>query len=294
MVDNKRNIAFIINPKSGTVRNKDLSGLINTTFAEQEVNITVQETQYAGHATALAKEYALKNYEAVVAVGGDGTVNETAQGLLYSNTALGIVPKGSGNGLARACKIPIADAKALAIIKKGYIRNIDVGKINEQLFLSNAGTGFDAHVAALCANVNKRGLLMYARTSIQAFNTYKSKQYTINIDGVEYTEKAIMVSIANGNEFGYGFKIAPNASIYDGKLDVVIIKPLNFINAGRVSFQAWWGNLLKYSKVIHKVGKYITITCNEDSTYQIDGDAKGIENKLDIQINNKALNVIVP
>jgi diacylglycerol kinase (ATP) len=289
-----RKIAFIINPKSGTDRNKSLQDSIASIFTAQKFEPHFYYTEYAGHATTIAAQCATQQFETVVAVGGDGTVNEVARGIINTGTALGIVPKGSGNGLARTCNIPLQADKALQLIAKGYVKNIDIGFANGELFLSNAGTGFDSYVAMQCKQKNARGLMMYIRTSVAAFTTYKSKSYSIEIDGVEKNHKAIMVSVANGNEFGYGFKIAPTASNFDGKLDVMIIKPLNFFTAGKVSFHAWWGNLNKYSKVTHVVGKKIIIRSKQMLDFQIDGDARLAEHVLEIDIQPKALNVIVP
>jgi diacylglycerol kinase (ATP) len=289
-----RKIAFIINPKSGTDRNKSLQKSIDEIFAKDKFEIHILHTEFAGHATGLAADCARKNFETVVAVGGDGTVNEVARGIINTGTSLGIVPKGSGNGLARTCNIPLHTPKALALIEKGYVKNIDAGMANGELFLSNAGTGFDSYVAMQCRQKNTRGLLMYIRTSVQAFTKYKSKSYIVTVDGKQYEEKAIMISVANGNEFGYGFKISPTASNFDGKLDVMIIKPLNIFTAGRVSFYAWWGNLHKYSKVKHIIGKQISIRSKGMQDYQIDGDARDTEQNLNIEIIVKALNVIVP
>jgi diacylglycerol kinase (ATP) len=289
-----RKIAFIINPKSGTDRNKIVEHHIHKYFEPTKFECHIYQTQHAGHATEIAAQCAKEHFETVVAIGGDGTVNEVARGIINTGTSLGIVPKGSGNGLARTCNIPLQAEKALQLIAKGYLKNIDVGFANGELFLSNAGTGFDSYVAMQCKQKNTRGLMMYIRTSVIAFTTYKSKTYNITIDGKEKNYKAIMVSIANGNEFGYGFKIAPTASNFDGKLDVMIIKPLNIFTAGKVSFHAWWGNLHKYSKVTHITGRKIIIRSKQMMDYQIDGDAKIVEQQLEIEILTKALNVIVP
>jgi diacylglycerol kinase (ATP) len=289
-----RKIAFIINPKSGTDRNKSLQQSIDSAFEKDKFAISIFYTEYAGHATELAAQCAAQQFETVVAVGGDGTVNEVAKGIIHTGTSLGIIPKGSGNGLARTCKIPLDTNKAIQIIAKGYLKNIDVGMANQQLFLSNAGSGFDSYVANLCKQKNARGLWMYVRTSFAAFASYKSKYYTVTIDGKSFHQKAIMVSIANGHEFGYGFKIAPTASNFDGKLDVMIIKPLNIFTASKVSFFAWRGNLHLYSKVLHIAGKNITISSKQMQDYQIDGDAKDCNNLLEIKILAKALNVVVP
>jgi diacylglycerol kinase (ATP) len=290
----KRKIGFIINPKSGTDRIKKFKPLIELYFPEEKFICTYHTTEFAGHATGLAKELASEAYETVVAVGGDGTANEVAQGLIYSGTALGLLPKGSGNGLARACHIPLQPEKALQIIAKGYVQSMDIGVINEKIFLSNAGTGLDAHVALKCKHSEQRGLLMYIRNTVSSFKSYKSKTYFMVIDGVKIKKKAIMVSVANGNEFGFGFKIAPTAKINDGLLDVMIIQPLNVFTAGRVSFHAWWGNLHKYSKVTHIRAKSISIQGDEMDAYQIDGDAYSVDGQLNISIEHKVLNIIVP
>ncbi|MFM2386157.1 MAG: hypothetical protein RL660_914 [Bacteroidota bacterium] len=290
----QRHIAFIINPKSGTDRNKALEQLARQHYADQDVVLHFLVTAHAGHAIQLAKACAEKCFEAVIAVGGDGTVNEVAQGLINTNTMLGIIPKGSGNGLARACGIPLNELAAMQVVSRGYSKTIDTGVINNELFLSNTGVGLDAQVAQACMHQEKRGILMYIRNSIRMFASYKPLKYRITIDGEVYTEKAIMVSIANGNEFGYGFKISPTASHVDGKLDVMIIKPLNFFTASYVSFKAWYGNLHKYSKVKHLLGRQISIEAEGMSCHQIDGDYRANNGQVAAQIQAKSLQVLVP
>jgi diacylglycerol kinase (ATP) len=289
-----RHIAFIINPKSGTDRTKALSKIIQDTFSDASFEVEILHTEYAGHAEQLARTCAQKHYESVVAVGGDGTVNEVARALIDTNTTLGIIPKGSGNGLARACGIPLEANAAVRVIAKGYSKTIDTAKINGAVFLSNAGVGFDAHVTQQCMQQNNRGILMYIKSSVRSFATYKAQRYKITVDNEVYREKAIMVSVANGNEFGYGFKIAPTASHVDGKLDVMIIKPLSLFSATRVSFHAWYGNLHKYSKVIHLLGTNIRIESDDMTCHQIDGDYQPNTGAVDICISAKSLQVLVP
>ncbi len=291
----KRKIAFIVNPKSGTDRVKAIQETILTVFDVSNFDIEIIHTKYAGHATIIAQELAAKNtYSTIVAVGGDGTVNEVAKGLLKTNCALGIVPKGSGNGLARACSIPLNLKEALNIIANGKNKTIDIGQVNENIFLSNTGVGLDAAVALACKKQNKRGFLMYLKTTSKIFLKYSPKTYEVIIDKEYFTEKATMISIANGNEFGYGFKIAPTANLQDGLLDVMIIKPLNIFSAAKVSLYAWLGNLHKYNKVKHIHAKHIIIKSNNANAYQFDGDA--IANNKDININilPQALKIIVP
>jgi YegS/Rv2252/BmrU family lipid kinase len=291
----RRKIGFIVNPYSGTDRKKSLEQLIGKYLPPTQYDYEIAFTEFKGHGIGLAKQFATDNYESVVAVGGDGTANEVAQGLIHTNTALGLIPKGSGNGLARNSHIPLQPSQALSIIAKGYIKSVDIGRINGQLFLSNAGVGLDAHIALLCKSSDQRGLMMYIKNTVAGFRTYKPRSYELIIDGKEIKRKAIMISVANGNEFGYGFKIAPTAKNNDGLLDVMVIHPLNLWNAGRVSFHAWWGNLHKYSKVTHYRAKQISIVSDQIDSYQIDGDGY-IHNSSDIQfgIEHKVLNLIVP
>jgi diacylglycerol kinase (ATP) len=290
----RRKIGFIVNPKSGTDRIKAIETNIEKIFDKEIFECTIHCTEFVGHATGLAEDLVKQGYEIAVAVGGDGTANEVAQGLLNSGTALALLPKGSGNGLARACRIPLQMEAALKVIEKGYVTTMDIGTINDQLFLSNTGTGLDSHVALACKNSNQRGLLMYIKNTVKAFQSYKPKTYEIEIDGVLHKRKAIMISIANGNEFGYSFKVAPTAKFNDGLLDIMIVRPLNIFTAGRVSFHAWWGNLHKYSKVDHIRAKSIKIISSQMDSYQIDGDGYMADGPLQIEIQHKVLNIIVP
>ena len=290
----KTSIAFIVNPLSGTDRVKALENLIFENLDKNIFEIEIVFTKYAGHATLLSKELAQKNTNIIVAVGGDGTVNEVASALVNSKSILAILPKGSGNGLARACKIPLNTSKALQIILKQDSIKIDVGFANEKYFFSNTGVGFDAFVSKQCKNEKNRGIKMYLQKSIQAFINYQPENYLIEIDEKTYNTKAFMISIANGNEFGYGFKIAPTASLSDGLLDIMIIEPLTLLTATTVSFNAWKGNIHQHSKVTHLQGKSIKINNNLMDCFQIDGDAVELNKNLEIKILPKALNIFVP
>jgi diacylglycerol kinase (ATP) len=287
-------IGFIINPHSGVERNKALQDAVLKLFPSSKYIITFHETAYEGHATLIAKELAKANYVIVVAVGGDGTVNEIAKSLVHTQTALAIIPKGSGNGLARACKIPLQSMLALQVIKKGYMRTIDVGIANNNIFVSNAGVGFDATITQVIKNETARGLKMYVRKTVFNFFSYKPQIYTVIIDGEEYTEKAFMISVANGNEFGNGFIIAPTATLNDAELDVMIIKPLNIFTAVQVAVRAWRGNLHTFHKVKYIAGKKISIQNKTLLQFQVDGELKTCDGKLEIVVIPAALHVIVP
>jgi diacylglycerol kinase (ATP) len=294
MPKTKTTIGFIINPHSGVERNKQLQGMIEKTFSLQEFIYTFHETQHEGHATEIAKTLALANYTIVVAVGGDGTVNEVAKGIVHTQTALGIIPKGSGNGLARACGIPLQTLAAIKVLHKGYMRTIDVGMANNNIFVSNAGVGFDATITQVIKNETARGLKMYVRKTVFNFFSYKPQVYKVNINGEQHAEKAFMISVANGNEFGNGFIIAPTATLNDAELDVMIIKPLTIFTAVQVAVRAWRGNLHTFHKVKYQAGTHIIIENENLKHFQVDGELKTCDKKLEVQVLAAALNVIVP
>src|SRR4051812_15392154 len=155
----------------------------------------------------------------IVAVGGDGTVNEIASAIVGSGTALGIVPYGSGNGLARFLGIPMNPNQAIQALVKGHVESIDSGTVNGQPFFNMAGMGFDAHISEVFSHGKKRGFVSYIKSSIEEISTYDEQQYHIEIDGKVYERKAFMLSIANSSQYGNNAHISPKASVQDGLLD---------------------------------------------------------------------------
>jgi YegS/Rv2252/BmrU family lipid kinase len=219
---------FIVNARIGGKRIAELTQAIQYTFGVNGYKIF--QTEYGGHAKDLAIQLVNEGIQNIVAVGGDGTVNEIIQVLAKKNITLGIIPTGSGNGLARHCKIPLKMNEAVALLKTGKRTLIDLGKINDVYFISNAGVGFDAVVCNAIKQTKSRGLKMYVRKVIQHYFRYKADTYTIHIDGREFKQKAFFMNVANGKEFGYGFEIAPNATLQDGMLDMIIVKSINPLN----------------------------------------------------------------
>ena len=224
-----RKILFIINRKAGTDREKRLEGIIRRYLTPRAFSIEIRHLEYLGHGADLAREAVSQQVDTVVAVGGDGSINEIAQGLVGTDTALAVIPLGSGNGLARALKIPLKVPQALELIANGKRKPIDIGYANEHLFLSNAGVGFDALVADQFRHTKKRGLWGYAKLVISSFNKYKAPSYNIDIDGQQQQQQAFLFTVANGNQFGYEFKLAPGASLFDGNLDVCVVPPVQFL-----------------------------------------------------------------
>jgi YegS/Rv2252/BmrU family lipid kinase len=290
----KKHLVFIINPRSGVDRIKAIQAAIESTLDKAQYSYEIQHTQRAKHGTELAREASQKGAYAVVAVGGDGSVNDIVAGLLNTNTILAIIPKGSGNGMARAMKIPLKVTEAIAVINKGNITNMDVAFANGQPFISNAGVAFDALISRKFAKSVRRGLAMYSWLITKHMWTYKEWEWDVTIDGQPLKSKAFMITIANGQQLGYNFKIAPHASWTDGELDVVIIRRFPKILGGALVLRALSGSIIKSPFVQHFKAKNITISHPELRLMQTDGDAHECDNKINFHIQAGAQRIITP
>ncbi|MBO9729088.1 MAG: diacylglycerol kinase family lipid kinase [Chitinophaga sp.] len=290
-----KKILFIINRKAGTDREKRLEHAISKHFPTGQYEVSTAYLAYLGHGADLAREAVKNGVHTVVAVGGDGSINEISQGLIGSNTAMAILPLGSGNGLARALKIPLNIDKALQLIVNNKQRPIDVGYANEHLFLSNTGVGFDALISEQFRHNTKRGLSGYAKLVLKSFNSYNPAEYSIDIDGQTFSTKAFLLTVANGNQFGYEFKLAPKASVFDGQLDLCIMPPVGILSLLPVSVFSLMGNIDQTRYIKHYTGKDITIRSNALQYLQVDGDAVPLTEKgvVRIRIQSQALNVVV-
>ncbi|CAL1521376.1 diacylglycerol kinase family protein [Chitinophaga sp. MM2321] len=290
-----KKILFIINRKAGTDREKRLEDAISRHFPPARFDVSITHLAYLGHGADLAREAVKNGVHTVVAVGGDGSINEIAQGLVDSDTALAILPLGSGNGLARALKIPLDVNKALNLIVANKQRAIDVGYANEHLFLSNAGVGFDALIAEQFRHTAKRGLSGYAKLVLKSFTSYQPASYTIDIDGETLREKAFLLTVANGNQFGYEFKLAPAASVFDGQLDLCIMPPVRFYHLLPVSICSLLGNIDKTRFMKHFTGRDITVSSEGLQYLQVDGDAVPLSagGTVRLRVHPQAIKVVV-
>ena len=290
-----RKILFIINRKAGTDREKRLESVIREILPEPAFSVQITHLAYLGHGTHLAQEAVQQGVDTVVAVGGDGSINEIAQGLTGTGTALAVIPLGSGNGLARALKIPLDVRKALQLIVDNKRGAIDVGYANEHLFLSNAGVGFDALIAEKFRHTKKRGLWGYAKLVIKSFREYKGNNYTIDIDGNTLNRPAFLLSVANGNQMGYEFKLAPNASLFDGLLDVCIVPPVSFLGLLPLSIYSLLGTVHKTKYMQHFTGQEVIIRSPQLNYLQVDGDAvpAGANGEVRIKVVKGAIQMII-
>ncbi|MEI8278213.1 MAG: YegS/Rv2252/BmrU family lipid kinase [Bacteroidota bacterium] len=290
----RKHLVFIVNPKSGVEREKVIQQAIDTQLDQDKYSYEIQHTEYAKHGIELAKSAAAKGAFAVVAVGGDGSVNDIVSGLLGSQTALAIIPKGSGNGMARAMKIPFKEVEAIEIINKANTIMMDVAFANGQPFISNAGVAFDALISRKFSKSLRRGLAVYSWLVTKHMWTYKEWDWDIVIDSEKMKEKAFIISIANGQQFGYNFKIAPTASWTDGILDVVIIRKFPKILGGQLVLRILGGTIYKSRYVKHYRAKDITISHSGLELMQTDGDAHKCENTIRFTVQPAAQKVIVP
>lgn len=224
-----RKARLIINPIAGTKGKDGVETLSRRMLEERGWKIDVQYTMGAGDATRLAREAVEEGYYAVIGAGGDGTVNEVASALCGSETVLGIIPCGSGNGLARHLNIPLNVRRATEIILESAPLEIDYAEVNGKKFFCTCGLGFDAAVSDIFAQKERRGLLTYLLSVIETYTGYKQERYRLIINDKEIEVEALLIAVCNASQYGNNVYIAPHASIKDGLLDVTIIHSGNLL-----------------------------------------------------------------
>lgn len=290
----KIKIAFIINPIAGGKNKFHFSQKIEKQLDQSKFEYQIIQTERVNHAFEITKIAIQEGAQIVVAVGGDGTINEIAAALVGTQTKLAIIPFGSGNGLARALKIPMNTSKAISVINLTNSDLIDVAKLNENYFFNMSGLGFDAHISHVFSKDKKRGLLGYIKATFRELKNYQSENYQINIDGKLINERAFILSIANSSQYGNEAHIAPRAQLHDGLLDLIIVKPFPLILMPIMAFRLFTKSADRSKYLISLQGKSIQISNNKKSVIHLDGEAKLINENINISIQPLALNVIVP
>ncbi|MDA3892078.1 MAG: diacylglycerol kinase family lipid kinase [Salinivirgaceae bacterium] len=289
MTNNKA--LFIINPISGTGKQDHFLDDVAYKFGKASLAYETVYTEYQGHATELSRN-ASKEFDVVVAVGGDGTVNEVAKGLIGSKACMGIVPVGSGNGLARHLRLPMKLKEALDIIIENQVINIDTATLNGNYFVNVAGIGFDAHIAHLFAKTKKRGPIPYVTMATVEFQKYQSQNYEVIVEGQEYNFKAFLISFANSSQFGNNAYISPNAVINDGLLDVCLMSDFPKVEAGQLAIKLFNKRLdkSKYMKIVRAT--HILVRSDKDINAHIDGEPINLTKEVEIILNKGSLKVI--
>lgn len=282
-----------MNPISGTSSKDAIPELIDSIIDKDKFDCTLQLTEYAGHASILAREAKEAGTDIVVAVGGDGTVNEVARSLVHSDTALGIVPCGSGNGLARHLLLPMNVKKALEIINRCEIHELDYGRINEYPFFCTCGMGFDAFVSMKFAEAGKRGPITYVENVLREGLKYKPETYEIQDENGITRHKAFLISCANASQYGNNAYIAPQASMSDGLMDVIIMEPFDVIEAPQISIDMFNKTLDKNSKIKSFKCRKLHIHRKSPGVIHYDGDPVMAGEDIDIELMPKGIKIVV-
>ena len=288
-----KNIAFIINPIAGTNNKKKLPKLIEANLDKNQWLANIVFTEYPGHATILAHQYARMGFDAVVSVGGDGTLNEVAQGLRDTHTALGIIPMGSGNGFARHIGVPIAPARAIQMLNHSEPISADYGLANDRLFVSTCGTGFDATIAEHFGKEGKRGFIGYLKNVLQDAFSYRSQQCRLVGDGIDVEHNAFLINFANASQWGYEAAIAPKASIQDGLMDISIMSDKALLGAPELAVRLFTKSIDNSLFMNTLRAKEITLIRDEDAPFHIDGDPVQIGKDVTIHIVEDGLRLLV-
>lgn len=288
-----KNIAFIVNPISGTKAKNRVTKLIRDLLDPQLFSPTVVVTEYAGHATQLAQQFALEGYYAVIAVGGDGTVNEVANGLVGTNTALGIVPNGSGNGFARHLDISTRMNRAIEMLNSSEVISVDYGMVNDKKFFSTCGVGFDALVAVQFNEGKSRGLKTYIQNTLQSLFNYKPETYHILGEDIDVTTEAFLITFANAGQWGYDAYIAPKASVQDGLMDIAIVNKFPLSAAPKLALNLFTHNIDENFYMNTVRSKAITLVRENAGAIHIDGDPFEMPAELTIKIVEDGLKVLV-
>lgn len=264
-------------------------------------SLEVRFTEHAGHAAELAREAVASGFEVVLAVGGDGTANEVAQGLLGSPVAMGLVPHGSGNGLARTLGIPLRrPLMALRALEDAETRLMDVGLADGRVFLNVAGVGFDAAVgAAFQAHGDRggrRGLWSYFRVGLPIATRYRARSYALRArDGVAFEGRALLVTFANGPQFGGEAVIAPRARLDDGLLDIAVVEDTSAVEILWNAPRLFSGTIEKYKRYRRFATPSAVLTANEmPLPFHRDGEPDAAPRDLTIELAAKSLRVLVP
>ncbi len=290
----KTKVCVIINPISGTESKKNIPEEVAAAFDQKKFDIVFRITGYPNHATEIAKDAIKNGFKHILTAGGDGTVNEVAKALVDTDAVLGIIPFGSGNGLARDLNIPMDSEKAIQIVLNGNTRTIDYGDANDNIFFCTCGVGFDAFISDKFAEEKKRGPLGYVRNVLEGVIDFKSEEYEIIHDEGTLRERAFLVTCANASQYGNEVYIAPEADMEDGKMNVSILKPLNANELPQTTLQLFTKNIDKNSKMISLLTGNLTIKRGRSGIMHVDGEPVETGNEIRVKIHPKGLKVFAP
>lgn len=289
----KKKAVFVINLNSGTSSKAAIPGLIENTIDKEKFDYEIVVTQYAGHASEIASRAKDEGKDIVVAVGGDGTVNEVARAIVHSGTALGIIPCGSGNGLARHLLLPMNVKKAIEVLNECEIRALDYGIINGYPFFCTCGMGFDAFVSQKFAEAGKRGPITYVENVLREGLKYQPETYILQDENGTIKYKAFLISCANASQYGNNAYIAPQASMSDGLMDVIIMEPFDVFEAPQISIDMFNKTLDKSSKIKTFKCRKLHIHRSKSGAIHYDGDPAMTGEDIDVELVPNGINIVV-
>ena len=302
----KKRLLAIVNPISGVGRQKKIERLLNDNLDHDLYDHEVRYTEHIHHGTELARQGVLEGFDGIVAVGGDGSVNDIIAGMHQAmpdgggtpgNAAampcLGIIPCGSGNGLARCMKIPMTPALAIRVLNQDNEGYIDTITLNDKFFVASiAGVGFDAFIARLMKAAKVRGFSAYMGLILREYPSYESKDYHLVVDGKEYDRKAWFITFANSNQFGYNAAVAPQAKLDDGLIDISIVDkvPIEHI---AITGPLMYANHLELSQHVEIMKAHeVWVSGNVDKWVNIDGEGENVGHELHFVNHQQSLKIL--
>lgn len=285
-------IFVIVNPISGTGSKKKIVNLLSD--LNEEYSVRFFYTRYSRHATQIASEAVKRGVRFIIAVGGDGTINEVAQALVGTDVALGIIPSGSGNGLARHLRIPMGVDKAIGVLRQKKVIAIDYGIANNNLFFCTCGVGYDALVSEKALSTKKRGVMMYAKNMFDTFLSFEPEQYNVITTGGSFSGKAFTITCANASQYGNNAYIAPNADISDGMMNIAILNPLSFTDVPRTAFDIFTKRINNNPNLHELICSEALIERENEGVMHLDGNAVYTGKNINIRLIHRGLNVLVP
>lgn len=285
---------LVVNPASGTVSKHRIIPHLCRKLDAMGIEYDIAPTDGPGHATVLARQAVDEGREALLVCGGDGTVNEAASGLIGSHTAMGILPSGSGNGLARHLGIPVDIDSALKVIGGHNIIRADYGTANGNPFFCTFGVGFDAAVSERCARQRRRGIMMYLKNAFDEYIKFNPEEYIIEANGKVITEQAFLVVCCNASQYGNNAFVAPNASITDGELDITIVHKGNLVSRAMVGMDMLTGLIGKNALVETFRARSATIIRKTDSAAHVDGDVIRLDKSIEVKCHHAGIDVFSP
>lgn len=294
MAKAKRKLCFIVNPIAGNGKNKDYCTELMAQIKTPNAELHCLELERKGHASEIAKQYTNRTDCTLISVGGDGTFNEIASSLVYAKVPVAIVPRGSGNGLARMIKVPERKKDIGRYILSGQEKQVDVGKVNNQYFFCTCGFGFDAHIAAVFNKGKVRGGQRYVKSVLRQLVSYSPVEADFTLDGKEYKGKFFLVTFSNANQYGNNAYIAPDADLSDGLLHATILHPFPQVLAPLMTTALLGGFINKMPFVETVTFKKAEIKYVSSPCFHCDGESLEMNYPTTIEVLNKALRLIVP